>query len=97
MSTLQGLLTEDYSSAADSALVDNAWRGAEAYHFFMLAQKQLYNNQVDDSLKTVQFSIIKCYIIYIYIICVFVCLCVCVCVCVYSHWFFVTMKTSCRL
>ena len=53
MSTLQGLLTEDYSSTADAALVDNAWRGAEAYHFFMLAQRQLYSKQVEASLKTV--------------------------------------------
>ena len=53
LSTLQGLLTEDYSSTADIVLVDNAWRGAEAYHFFMLAQKQLYSKQVEASLKTV--------------------------------------------
>ena len=50
---MQGLLTEDYSSAAETALLDNAWRGAEAYHFFMLTQKQLYSKQVEASLKTV--------------------------------------------
>ena len=53
MSTLQGLLSEDYSSTADTAIVDNAWRGAEAYHFFMLAQRQLYTRQLEASLKTV--------------------------------------------
>ena len=53
MSTLQGLLAEDYSSTADTALMDSAWRGAEAYHLFMLAQRQLYTRQVEASLKTV--------------------------------------------
>lgn len=52
MSTLQDLLAEDYSSVAESALLDNPWRGAEAYHYFMLAQKQLYSGQVEASLKT---------------------------------------------
>ena len=26
----------------DTKVIDNAWRGAEAYHFFLLAQRQLY-------------------------------------------------------
>ena len=26
----------------NSNIVDNAWRGAEAYHFLMLCQRQLY-------------------------------------------------------
>ena len=50
---MQGLLSEDYSSTADTALVDNAWRGAEAYHYFMLTQRQLYTRQLEASLKTV--------------------------------------------
>ena len=54
MSTLQGLLSEDYSSAAETALLDNPWRGAEAYHFFLLAQRQLYSGQAERSLKTVR-------------------------------------------
>lgn len=32
-------------SVADSILIDNAWRGAEAYHFYMLAQRQFYQSQ----------------------------------------------------
>ncbi len=39
---LRGLLDEDIASVADSRLIDGAWRGAEAYHFYMLAQRQLY-------------------------------------------------------
>ncbi|CAG2063288.1 unnamed protein product, partial [Timema podura] len=39
---LLGLLESDLEANIDSRMVDNAWRGAEAYHFFMLAQKQLY-------------------------------------------------------
>ncbi|KAJ9582947.1 hypothetical protein L9F63_022708, partial [Diploptera punctata] len=30
----------------------NAWKGAEAYHFFMLAQRQLYEGYVDGAMKT---------------------------------------------
>lgn len=35
-------------AAADSKLkgLDSAWRGAEAYHFWLLAHQQLYNGQV---------------------------------------------------
>ena len=32
--------------------LDNAWRGAEAYHFLMLCQKQLYEGFVDAAMKT---------------------------------------------
>nr|CAD7570811.1 unnamed protein product [Timema californicum] len=39
---LLGLLESDIEANIDSRMVDNTWRGAEAYHFFMLAQKQLY-------------------------------------------------------
>ncbi len=37
---LDGLLAED-SSGVDTTVIDNAWRGAEAYHFFMVAQRQV--------------------------------------------------------
>ncbi|KAM3727909.1 WD repeat-containing protein [Dirofilaria immitis] len=41
---IKDLLEEDSKiSLADSILIDNAWRGAEAYHFYMLAHRQLYN------------------------------------------------------
>lgn len=40
---LSGLLEEDSINFMDSKLIDNAWRGAEAFHFYMLAQCQLYD------------------------------------------------------
>ncbi|MCI4376852.1 hypothetical protein PGIGA_G00193590 [Pangasianodon gigas] len=50
-SALAGLLEEDAASA-DSHIVDKAWRGAEAYHYFLLAQRQLYNGNVEASMNT---------------------------------------------
>ena len=41
-SALAGLLEEDVATLFDTKVVDSAWRGAEAYHFFLLAQRQLY-------------------------------------------------------
>jgi WD repeat-containing protein 35 len=32
--------------------MDNAWRGAEAYHFWLLAHRQLYNGNVDLAMRT---------------------------------------------
>ncbi|KAM6367934.1 WD repeat-containing protein 35 isoform 7-T7 [Alca torda] len=50
-SALAGLLEEDVLSS-NNRFADNAWRGAEAYHFFILAQRQLYKGSVDAALKT---------------------------------------------
>ncbi|KAF4016576.1 hypothetical protein G4228_007779, partial [Cervus hanglu yarkandensis] len=50
-SALAGLLEEEVLSTS-SRFTDNAWRGAEAYHFFILAQRQLYAGYVDTALKT---------------------------------------------
>ncbi|KAM6355755.1 WD repeat-containing protein 35 isoform 3-T3 [Podargus strigoides] len=50
-SALAGLLEEDVLSATNR-FADNAWRGAEAYHFFILAQRQLYKGSLDAALKT---------------------------------------------
>ncbi|XP_060727604.1 WD repeat-containing protein 35 [Tachysurus vachellii] len=50
-SALAGLLEEDAASV-DSHIVDKAWRGAEAYHYFLLAQRQLYNGNVEASMNT---------------------------------------------
>lgn len=36
----------------EARLVDTAWRGAEAYHFLMLCQRQLYEGFVDAAMKT---------------------------------------------
>uniref|UniRef100_A0AC35FT61 WD repeat-containing protein 35 n=1 Tax=Panagrolaimus sp. PS1159 TaxID=55785 RepID=A0AC35FT61_9BILA len=50
---LQGLLEEDKSlSMADARLIDTAWRGAEAWHFLMLAHQQLYAKEYVSALKT---------------------------------------------
>jgi len=49
--TLESLMTQDGATGEDKVL-DRAWRGAEAYHFFLLAQRQLYNNQLDAAMKT---------------------------------------------
>lgn len=48
---MAGLLEEEVLSTG-SHFTDNAWRGAEAYHFFILAQRQLYAGYVDTALKT---------------------------------------------
>uniref|UniRef100_A0A0K2VJ26 Uncharacterized protein n=3 Tax=Lepeophtheirus salmonis TaxID=72036 RepID=A0A0K2VJ26_LEPSM len=51
-SALMGLLLNADDSTGDVGIVDKAWRGAEAYHFLMLAQRQLYAGSVDDAMKT---------------------------------------------
>uniref|UniRef100_A0A667ZDV6 WD repeat-containing protein 35 n=1 Tax=Myripristis murdjan TaxID=586833 RepID=A0A667ZDV6_9TELE len=48
---LAGLLEEDAAST-DNRVVDNAWRGAEAYHFFLLAQRQLYEGYMENAMRT---------------------------------------------
>jgi WD repeat-containing protein 35 len=40
--TLDTLITSDLSNVSDKTL-NNPWKGAEAYHFYMLCQSQLYN------------------------------------------------------
>ncbi|XP_046859399.1 WD repeat-containing protein 35-like isoform X2 [Xenia sp. Carnegie-2017] len=50
---LAGLLEDDIASSEDSQIVDKAWRGAEAYHFLVLSQKQLYNGYIDAAMTTV--------------------------------------------
>ena len=46
-SALAGLLEEEALATSDMKIIDNAWRGAEAYHFFLLAQRQLYQGTSD--------------------------------------------------
>ena len=48
---LMGLL-EDTGSVNDVGTLDNAWKGAEAYHYLMLCQRQLYEGFVDAAMKT---------------------------------------------
>jgi len=49
--TLDTLITSDINTAADKTLT-NPWRGAEAWHFLILAQKQLYGRSFKHALKT---------------------------------------------
>ena len=50
-SALAGLLEEDATSS-DDRIVDHAWRGAKAYHFFLLAQRQLYDGYMENAMMT---------------------------------------------
>jgi WD repeat-containing protein 35 len=45
-------LEEDAANITDSKVVDNAWRGAEGYHWYILAQRQLYDGYVDAAMRT---------------------------------------------
>jgi WD repeat-containing protein 35 len=52
--TLTGLLNDsNFTSAAHTQVIDNAWKGAEAFHFYLLAQKQLYSGEHEAALRTV--------------------------------------------
>ena len=42
-----------YSSKEVDRILFNQWRGAEAYHFYMLCQVQLYNKKFKEACKTV--------------------------------------------
>lgn len=54
LSSLAGLLEEDASAISDTKMIDNAWRGAEAYHFYLLAQRQLYDGHIESAFVTSQ-------------------------------------------
>lgn len=59
-STLHTMLVTDQY---DGALVlDNTWRGAEAYHLYLLTLRQLYHGYKDESLKTVCFYFCDYYV-----------------------------------
>lgn len=49
--TLDTLITSDLSNVNDKTL-NNPWKGAEAYHFYMLCQTQLYEQKYPEALKT---------------------------------------------
>ena len=42
---LMGLLED--GNVSDAGTLDHAWKGAEAYHFLMLCQRQLYEGFVN--------------------------------------------------
>lgn len=48
---MDAILQHDSATGHDKHL-DNAWRGAEAYHFFMLCQRQLYDTNIDATVIT---------------------------------------------
>jgi WD repeat-containing protein 35 len=50
---LDGILNEEsHIAITDSKILDNAWRGAEAYHFMMLCQRQLRAGSIEAAFKT---------------------------------------------
>ncbi|CAF4161448.1 unnamed protein product, partial [Rotaria sordida] len=52
---LQGLLTEETTGSggvSDTQLLDNVWRPAEAYHFYILAQRQFKANNPEGALRS---------------------------------------------
>ncbi|KAH9097856.1 hypothetical protein LEN26_016945 [Aphanomyces euteiches] len=49
--TLESLVAHD-AATSESRSLDNAWRGAEAYHLSLLAHRQLYRGQPERALHT---------------------------------------------
>jgi len=49
--TVQSLITADQSVASDRAL-ESPWRGCEAYHLYLVAQRQLYEGHYEQAMKT---------------------------------------------
>ncbi|KUF87047.1 WD repeat protein 35 [Phytophthora nicotianae] len=49
--TLESLVQHDAATGEDRSL-DNPWRGAEAYHLYLLAHRQLYGGRIDRALRT---------------------------------------------
>lgn len=48
---MNSLITSDISTSADKALT-NPWKGAEAIHFFLLCQRQLYQKEYKRAMKS---------------------------------------------
>ncbi|KAF4316770.1 hypothetical protein G195_009819 [Phytophthora kernoviae 00238/432] len=49
--TLESLVQHDATTGEDRSL-DNPWRGAEAYHLYLLAHRQLYGGRIERALRT---------------------------------------------
>lgn len=49
--TLESLLEHDLATSSDRGL-DNPWYQAEALHFFLLAQRHLYEKRMEDAVRT---------------------------------------------
>ncbi|KAI8828138.1 hypothetical protein BJ741DRAFT_627188 [Chytriomyces cf. hyalinus JEL632] len=52
ISALDGLLAEDLKGSMETKFLDNVWRGAEAYHYYILAQRQFYNGSIHSAMRT---------------------------------------------
>lgn len=50
-----GGLTGELEGSTQGNILDNPWRGAEAYHFFLLAQRQLYEGEMHIKTLAVEF------------------------------------------
>ncbi|CAN8003269.1 unnamed protein product [Ixodes pacificus] len=49
---LDALMSDDSTSLNTSRPMDQPWRGAEAFHFYILAQRQLYEGFMDAAMRT---------------------------------------------
>ncbi|KAH7484788.1 hypothetical protein PRIC1_004107 [Phytophthora ramorum] len=49
--TLESLVQHDAATGENRSL-DNPWRGAEAYHLYLLAHRQLYTGRIERALRT---------------------------------------------
>ena len=61
-SALAGFLEEDSQAVTDGKIIENAWRGAEAYHFYLLAQRQLQEGLSANIYTTDSVNIFKCFL-----------------------------------
>lgn len=52
LAAINALLDDDSLQSRDPKLMDQPWKGSEAYHFLLLAQRQLYEGYVDAAMKT---------------------------------------------
>lgn len=43
---------DEASMSSSSRALDNVWRGAEAYHFWLLAHRQLYAGDMEAAMRT---------------------------------------------
>eukprot|EP00976_Prorocentrum_cordatum_P114248 1195823-Prorocentrum_minimum.AAC.1 len=50
--TLDNLMTLDTAESDKSNNMENAWHGAQAYHFWALAHQQLYASDFDAARRT---------------------------------------------
>ncbi|KAI9362064.1 hypothetical protein DFJ73DRAFT_11110 [Zopfochytrium polystomum] len=51
VSALEGLLAEDRRSSSNAKFLDNVWRGAEAYHFYLLSQRHFYSGNLGYAMR----------------------------------------------